>query len=152
MASYIIDIWKDGELVQSVAGTWTDDEAPPLHVLLSRLLPRRPRAALARAHREQPAGSRRRNPRAGRHRPPASPSCGDFFRACRRSLFPGCRRSCLGTRSLGARQAASTQKDRRGFARRGAKTALLFRFLRTRLTLAHPALGKARVASAECNP
>jgi hypothetical protein len=27
MASYIIDIWKDGELVQSVAGTWTDDEA-----------------------------------------------------------------------------------------------------------------------------
>ena len=30
MASYIIDIWKDGELVQSVAGKWTDDEAPRL--------------------------------------------------------------------------------------------------------------------------
>jgi hypothetical protein len=27
MADYIIDIWKDGELVQSVAGKWTDDEA-----------------------------------------------------------------------------------------------------------------------------
>src|SRR5271154_5571322 len=30
MADYIIDIWKDGELVQSVAGKWTDDEAPRL--------------------------------------------------------------------------------------------------------------------------
>ena len=28
MPTYIIDIWKDGELVQSVAGMWTDDEAP----------------------------------------------------------------------------------------------------------------------------
>jgi hypothetical protein len=27
MAGYIIDIWKDGELVQSIAGRWTDDEA-----------------------------------------------------------------------------------------------------------------------------
>jgi hypothetical protein len=32
MASYIIDIWKDRELVQSVAGTWTDDEARRLTV------------------------------------------------------------------------------------------------------------------------
>lgn len=32
MANYIIDIWKDGELVQSVAGKWTDDEAPRLTV------------------------------------------------------------------------------------------------------------------------
>ena len=32
MADYIIDIWKDGELVQSVAGKWTDDEAPRLTV------------------------------------------------------------------------------------------------------------------------
>ena len=30
MADFIIDIWKDGELVQSVAGKWTDDEAPRL--------------------------------------------------------------------------------------------------------------------------
>ena len=28
MPNYIIDIWKDDELVQSVAGKWTDDEAP----------------------------------------------------------------------------------------------------------------------------
>jgi 2'-5' RNA ligase len=28
MPGYIIDIWKDDELVQSVAGKWTDDEAP----------------------------------------------------------------------------------------------------------------------------
>lgn len=27
MAGYIIDIWKDDELVQSVAGKWTEDEA-----------------------------------------------------------------------------------------------------------------------------
>jgi len=27
MAGYIIDIWKDAELVQSIAGKWTDDEA-----------------------------------------------------------------------------------------------------------------------------
>jgi hypothetical protein len=27
MPSYIIDIWKDAELVQSIAGKWTDDEA-----------------------------------------------------------------------------------------------------------------------------
>jgi hypothetical protein len=27
MNSYIIDIWKDGELVQSVAGRWIEDEA-----------------------------------------------------------------------------------------------------------------------------
>ena len=32
MADYIIDIWKDGELVQSIAGKWTDDEAPRLTV------------------------------------------------------------------------------------------------------------------------
>ena len=32
MPSYIIDIWKDGELVQSIAGKWTDDEAPRLTV------------------------------------------------------------------------------------------------------------------------
>ena len=32
MPSYIIDIWKDGELVQSVAGKWTDDEARRLTV------------------------------------------------------------------------------------------------------------------------
>jgi hypothetical protein len=30
MPDYIIDIWKDGELVQSVAGKWTDDEAQRL--------------------------------------------------------------------------------------------------------------------------
>lgn len=34
MADYIIDIWKDGELVQSVAGKWTDEEAPRLTVYL----------------------------------------------------------------------------------------------------------------------
>ena len=28
MPGYTIDIWKDDELVQSVAGKWTDDEAP----------------------------------------------------------------------------------------------------------------------------
>jgi hypothetical protein len=28
MPGYIIDIWKDNELVQSIAGKWTDDEAP----------------------------------------------------------------------------------------------------------------------------
>jgi hypothetical protein len=28
MPGYIIDIWKDGTLVQSIAGKWTDDEAP----------------------------------------------------------------------------------------------------------------------------
>jgi hypothetical protein len=27
MASYIIDIWKDDELVQSISGNWTEDEA-----------------------------------------------------------------------------------------------------------------------------
>jgi hypothetical protein len=27
MAGYIIDIWKDDELVQSVAGKWVEDEA-----------------------------------------------------------------------------------------------------------------------------
>jgi len=27
MAAYIIDIWKDDELVHSIAGKWTDDEA-----------------------------------------------------------------------------------------------------------------------------
>ena len=32
MADYIIDIWKDGVLVQSIAGKWTDDEAPRLTV------------------------------------------------------------------------------------------------------------------------
>jgi hypothetical protein len=62
----------------------------------------------------------------------------------RRSLFRAGRQSYLGALPLGARQAASTQKDRRGFARRGAKTALLFRFLRSRLTLAHPTLGEAK--------
>jgi hypothetical protein len=30
MADYIIDIWKDSELVQSIAGKWTNDEAPRL--------------------------------------------------------------------------------------------------------------------------
>ena len=30
MPDYIIDLWKDGELVQSIAGKWTDDEAPRL--------------------------------------------------------------------------------------------------------------------------
>ena len=30
MPDYIIDLWKDRELVQSIAGKWTDDEAPRL--------------------------------------------------------------------------------------------------------------------------
>jgi hypothetical protein len=76
----------------------------------------------------------------------AAPQCGEW------SFAPShLKKDMEGARPLGARQAASTQKDRRGFARRGAKTALLFRFLRSRLTLAHPALGEAKVASARCN-
>jgi hypothetical protein len=47
----------------------------------------------------------------------------------------------LGRAALGAHQAASTQKDRHRFAcRKNAKTVLLFRLLRSRLTLAHPLL------------
>jgi hypothetical protein len=32
MADYIIDVWKDGELVQSMAGKWTEDEARRLTI------------------------------------------------------------------------------------------------------------------------
>jgi hypothetical protein len=50
----------------------------------------------------------------------------------------------LGALPLGARQAPSARKDRRGFARRGVNAALLFASLRRRLTLAHPALGEGQ--------
>ena len=32
MVSYIIDVWKDGELVQSIAGKWIEDEARRLTI------------------------------------------------------------------------------------------------------------------------
>lgn len=32
MLRFIVDLWKDGELVQSVAGRWTEDEARKLTV------------------------------------------------------------------------------------------------------------------------
>ena len=193
MADYIIDIWKDGELVQSVAGKWTDDEAPPRHPLLSRLLPRRSRAALARTRRRR----RRRDTHRGNLRarrpgrrdhdfvvifsasaiigttneltrsgwlpargqacfaPPAHSSQNImmiFSAPAGAASIPPAGGRCLGALPLGAHQAASTQKDRRGFARRARQTALLFGSLRSRLTLAHPALGEGQGCICRCNP
>jgi hypothetical protein len=53
MADYIIDIWKDGELVQSIAGKWTDHEAPRLTVYYLGYY----HAERAQLLRERPAGS-----------------------------------------------------------------------------------------------
>ena len=53
MASYIIDIWKGGELVQSIAGKWTDDEAPRLTLYYLGYY----RADRAQLLRERPANS-----------------------------------------------------------------------------------------------
>ena len=119
MPSYIIDIWKDGELVQSIAGKWTDDEARRLTVYyLGYYHAERAQLLRERLRTGDALGSHRRNLCARR------PGRRDHdlvvirSRACRRSLIPACRRAFLGALPLGARQAASTQKDRRGFARR----------------------------------
>jgi hypothetical protein len=53
MPGYIIDIWKDDELVQSVAGKWTDDEAPRLALYYLGYY----RADRAQLLREQAAGA-----------------------------------------------------------------------------------------------
>jgi hypothetical protein len=51
MADYIIDIWKDNELVQSIAGKWVEDEARRLTLYFLGYY----RAQRAQLLREQPS-------------------------------------------------------------------------------------------------
>jgi predicted nuclease with RNAse H fold len=67
----------------------------------------------------------------------------------RTPICPACRRDCLGALPLGARQAPSTHKERRGLARRGARTPRYFsRPCEGAYRLHTPLSARARVAFA----